>query len=147
MDWQSIFAVSAAGMRVEQTRFNVAAVNLANANAVMARDGSGFRPLSAITALTSQAAPFGSHLRREEALALHTPQIQSIIEQNVSPRRVYDPGHPEADDKGFVQMPGVNPTLEMLNIITALRSYESNVVAMNAAKSMAQKALEIGSGS
>jgi flagellar basal-body rod protein FlgC len=147
MDWNSIFAVSAAGMQVEQARFNVAALNLANANAVMGRDGSGFRPLTAVTGATSYAAPFGAHMQNAQSVTLSAPRLQAIVEQEVAPRKVYDPGHPEADDKGFIQTPGVNPTLEMLNIITALRAYESNVVAMNAAKSMAQKALEIGSGS
>jgi len=145
MDWLTSFAISGAGMKVEQTRFNVAALNLANANAVIGRDGAGFRPLSVITGTTNYSAPFKSYMQNEQMLASYAPRIQGIVEQNVSPRQISMPGHPEADDKGFVQVPGVNSTLEMLNIITALRAYEGNVVAMNAAKSMAQKALDIGS--
>lgn len=145
MDWNSIFAISAAGMQVEQTRFNVSAVNLANANTVMRRDGAGFRPMTVVTGIGSPATPFSSHLHN--AAAIQVPVVKGIVEQNLAPRRVHEPGNPEADEKGFVQLPGVNLTTEMLNIVTALRAYESNVVAMNAAKSMAQKALDIGSGS
>jgi len=146
MDWHGSFAISAAGMQVEQTRFNIAALNLANANAVMKQDGSGFRPLTAVTGTGQYNTSFSSYLTSEQIIASQLPRVQAIVEQNAAPHRVYDPGNPEADDKGFVQMPGVNSTSEMLNIMTALRAYEGNVVAMNAAKSMALKALDIGSG-
>ena len=142
MDWNSIFAISAAGMQVEQARFNVSAVNLANANTVMGKDGSGFRPKSIVTALSGV---FSKHM--SDAESVQAPMVTGIIEQNVNPKLVYEPGNPAADEKGFVRLPGVNTTTEMLNIVTAIRAYESNVVAMNAAKSMAQKALEIGNGS
>ena len=145
MDWNSSFAISAAGMRVEQTRFDIAALNLANANSIASRGGEVFRPLSAVLGSSKR---FALQIQNEQNLvAIPTPFVQAVVEQNVTPRRVLDPGNPNADDKGFVIMPGVNSTFEMLNIVTSLRAYESNVVAMLAAKSMAQKALEIGSGS
>jgi flagellar basal-body rod protein FlgC len=59
---------------------------------------------------------------------------------------VYEPGNPDADDKGFVSLPGINQVTEMVNMAGALRAYEANVVAMNAAKTMALKALELGGG-
>ena len=59
---------------------------------------------------------------------------------------MFDPGHPDADERGFVSYPDVNPVSEMLNLVTVTRAYEANVRAMNIAKSMALKALEIGGG-
>lgn len=144
MDWHNSFAISAAGMRVEQTRFDLAALNLANANSIAGRDGSVFRPLSAVMASSRN---FSAHMQYEGNFPMPTPFVQAIVEQNVTPRKIFEPGNPAADEKGFISMPGVNSTAEMLNIVTALRGYEANVVAMQAAKSMALKALEIGSGS
>ena len=71
-------------------------------------------------------------------------QVQDIIEDSRPPRMVYNPSHPDANPDGYVALPNVNTVEEMANMISAQRSYEANVTAMNAAKSMAQKALEIG---
>ena len=78
---------------------------------------------------------------------LHGAMVQSVEETDVAPHKLYEPGNPDADDKGFVSMPGVNQVTEMVNIASALRAYEANVVAMNAAKTMALKALELGGSS
>ena len=67
-----------------------------------------------------------------------------ITESNEPPRLVYDPGHPDANAEGYVAMPNVNIVTEMVDLITASRAYEANVMAINAAKEMAAKALEIG---
>jgi flagellar basal-body rod protein FlgC len=59
---------------------------------------------------------------------------------------VFEPGHPEADERGFVAYPGINPVAEMMNLLTAVRVYEANVAALNAAKAMALKTLQLGGG-
>ena len=71
-------------------------------------------------------------------------QVTDIAEDRRPNRMVYNPHHPDANGEGYVAMPNVNPVEEMANMISAQRSYEANVTAMGAAKSMAQKALEIG---
>ncbi len=73
--------------------------------------------------------------------------MASVEEMDAEPRMVFDPSHPEADEKGFIAYPNVDPVSEMVNLITTTRAYEANVRAFNAAKTMALKALEIGGGS
>ena len=71
-------------------------------------------------------------------------KIVDIQPTNVAPRLEFEPGHPDADTKGFVAYPGVDSTVEMVNLMTAVRAYEANVIALNAAKAMTMKAMEIG---
>jgi flagellar basal-body rod protein FlgC len=71
-------------------------------------------------------------------------RIASVEAAQVAPRMVYEPGHPYADAQGMVAYPGVDHTTEMMNLNTALRAYEANVVAMNAARTMAARTLDIG---
>ena len=70
--------------------------------------------------------------------------VADIVEDNKPPISVFDPGHPDADDKGYVKMPNINVIEEMVNMMMALRAYESNVKAFNMSKSMFQKSLAIG---
>jgi len=71
-------------------------------------------------------------------------RVTSIVEDPSPLKEVYDPGHPDADENGIVRMPNVEIITEMVNMISATRAYEANVTALNASKSMAMKALEIG---
>lgn len=142
MDYRNAFAISATGMDVEKMRLDVTAVNLANANSTRGPDGKLFRPLQ--VSVIEGSRNFAVGFERLMSARLHGAQVLRIEESAVAPRQLYDPGNPAADDKGFVSMPGVNQVTEMVNLSLAIRSYEANVVAMNAAKSMARKALELG---
>ena len=71
-------------------------------------------------------------------------RVSKVVEDSSDFRKVYDPGHPDADENGYVSMPNVDIVTEMVNMISATRSYEANVTSINATKSMALKALEIG---
>ncbi|OOG44444.1 flagellar basal body rod protein FlgC [Polaromonas sp. A23] len=147
MDYRTAFAISAAGMQVEQTRFNISALNLANANSTMGADGRVYRAQRVITSAGSgNIGGFNQVYTawKNANAGLAGPHVEDVVEQNLAPRRVLDPGHPAADEKGFVELPGVNPATEMVTLMNSLRAYEANVVAMNAAKSMTLKALEIG---
>ncbi|RSZ56285.1 flagellar basal body rod protein FlgC [Massilia atriviolacea] len=147
MDYRNAFAISASGMTVEKTRLDTTAVNLANVHSTRGPDGKLFRPLTVKVgeAGASFAAGFtqlqGATLR---GATLRGAEVVRIEEANVAPRMVYEPGNPDADAKGYVSMPGVNQVTEMVNLASALRAYEANVVAMNAAKTMALKALDLG---
>lgn len=143
MDYLQAFAISGSGMAVEKLRLDLTAVNIANMHSSAAADGSLFRPLRVLT--RAEGASFAA--RFPGALALRGVQVVGVEELDVAPRMVHEPGHPAADDKGYVAMPGVNHVAEMVTMLTALRAYEANVAAMNAAKMMASKALEIGGGS
>lgn len=145
MDLFSAFDISAAGMNLERVRLDVAAANLANANTTQTQDGQVFRPLR-VVARPAMAQAFDATLAGMRMPARVNPAQFNISVEPVDtpPRLVYDPGHPDADDKGFVAYPDISPVSEMVNLIGITRAYEANVRAMNMAKSMALKALEIG---
>lgn len=138
MDYSHTFAISAAGMNVERLRVDVAALNLANANAAQTVGGVNYQPL--------RVATTASHLESFGALVgggLAAPQ--AVVEPTLQPpRQVLEPGSPAADAQGFVRYPGVDTTVEMMTLMSATRAYEANVSALNAARSMAMRALEIG---
>jgi flagellar basal-body rod protein FlgC len=145
MDYQQSFAISAAGMGVERLRVEVAALNLANAHAVAGGDGAGYQPLQVLIRGPFQGTPvfdFGAMIQQ----GLGAPS--AVVDLAATPaRQVYEPGHPFADTRGFVTYPGVDAASEMVTMMSAVRAYEANVAAMNAARTLALKTLDIGGSS
>lgn len=142
MDTFGVFDISAAGMSLERLRLDTSAMNLANAHTTAGPDGVRYRPLKVLAqpgALSFEQVFSG--MTRTEALPLHDVEVRAL---ETAVRRVYEPGHPHADEHGFVAYPDVNPVSEMVNLVSITRAYEANVRVMNAAKSMALKALDIG---
>lgn len=147
MDYLSSFRISASGMQVEKLRADLTAVNLANMNSSRSADGVLFKPLRLVTAVKNPSSDFATTFESLAGADFLTGTGAYEVEQvDVAPRMVYDPSHPDANDKGFVAYPGINHLNEMMTLMTAMRSYEANVVAMNAAKTMALKALDLGGG-
>lgn len=142
MDFSYAAAISASGMDVERARLDASAINLANMHTSRTAEGGPFKPLRVVSTFGPVTAFSGT------MAAAGTPipgaRLVDVQRTNVAPRLAYEPGHPDADKRGFVAYPGVDSMAEMVNIMTAVRSYEANVIAMNAAKAMAMKALEIG---
>jgi len=134
------FAISGSALQAERTRVDVASLNLANANVTRTPDGRPYQPLRVV--LGGAGAAFSGQFNR--AMGVH---VASIEPTGAEPRRAHEPGHPDADAQGFVSYPGVNNLTEMTTIMSAVRSYEANLAALGAAKSMAMKAIEIGGGS
>ena len=145
MEYASAFAISASGLQVAKLRVDVTAANLANAYSTRSADGTLFTPLQVVAA-SKRADLFRTMLYGADA-ALRGAEVVEVRPANVPPRLVYEPQHPDADAKGFVAYPGVNPVAEMVSLVAATRIYEANVAALNAAKSMATRALEIGQSS
>jgi flagellar basal-body rod protein FlgC len=141
MDLFSAFAISSSGMSVEKTRLDVTALNIANMHSTKAAGGQLYQPLTVV----SQAKPgaFAAALASAQNAALGA-QVAEVRPTLSPPRLVYEPSHPDADAKGMVAYPGVNIVNEMVTMISATRAYEANVAALNAARVMATKALEIG---
>lgn len=142
MGYLSTFAISASGMDVEKTRVDITAMNIANMQSTRSADGGPYRPMRVISGERTEQT-FASMLDRHEK-KLGGVQVLSITKLDTPPRLVYEPSHPDADPKGYVHYPGIDHSSEMINLITAMRAYEANLVALNAAKTMAAKALEIG---
>ena len=149
-DYNQSFAISAAGMAAEHTRVDVAALNLANANTLQTTEGGGYQPMHAVLRSGATAESFASQVAAGESNAQLVASLEpeAVLEPSaVAPRQVYDPSNPFADGKGYVNYPGVDTATEMVDMMTAMRSYEANVAAMNVAKALALKALDIGGNS
>ena len=147
MNYSTAFAISASGMSVEKTRLEVTAVNLANIHSTRTTEGGPFKPLRVVSGegvISSFSDVFDA---TANASSLRGAQVIAIEATDTPPRMVHEPTHPDADAKGFVAYPGINHVGEMVNLVTAVRTYEANVVAMNAAKTMALKALDLGGAS
>jgi flagellar basal-body rod protein FlgC len=144
MDLFSSMRVSASGLEAQNKRMNTISSNLANSETTRGADGGPYRKKDAIFAAQTDRESFGEILKDQLDENVQGVQVVEIAEDEKPPRLIYNPHHPDANAEGYVAMPNVSPVEEMANMISAQRSYEANVTALNAAKSMAQKALEIG---
>jgi len=140
------FKVSASGLSAERLRMDLIADNIANAETTRTAKGGPYRRKMAIF---TPYRSFENILKKQE-LQLQGVKIESVVEDNTPFKLVYNPEHPDAikegPQKGYLRMPNVEIVKEMVDMISATRAYEANVTALNAAKSMAFKALEIGRG-
>ena len=148
MDLTDSLAVSVSALDAHRHRLNVIASNLANAQSTKTSTGGPYRRRDVVF----QAAPVSSGFQRAFKQvstgpgkhALDGVKVARVIEDQKPGQKVYDPRHPDADQKGFVTMPNVNVMEEMVNMIGASRAYEANVQAVNASRTMWNRALEIG---
>jgi flagellar basal-body rod protein FlgC len=145
----SSFDISGSGLTAQRLRMDVVANNIANVNTTRTAEGGPYRRQVAIFEPRREESqfllPFSAEARRKEASATGAGvRVVAVTSDGSGPRRVYDPGHPDADAQGYVNMPNVTLVNEMVDMISATRAYEANISAIDSAKSMAQKALEIG---
>lgn len=134
-----IFDVAGSAVSAQSQRLNVVASNLANADTVAGPDGKAYkaRQVHFSTVLLGQGpgAQAGAGVR-----------VSTISESQAQGRRVHDPKHPSADAEGYVTYSNVSPVEEMVNMISASRSYQNNVEVMNTARSLLLKTLQMGQG-
>lgn len=140
----SAINASASGMTAERLRLDVISNNIANANTTRTAEGGPYRRQMVVFSPRDEQGSFGSILASSMAAPGEGVRVVGIAKDNSPSRRVYDPNHPDANAEGYVELPNVNIVTEMVDMMTASRAYEANVTAVNAAKSMAMKALEIG---
>jgi flagellar basal-body rod protein FlgC len=128
-----IFDVSGSAMSAQAQRLNVVSSNLANADSVTSSNGQAYKAKQVVFSAMPTSNPASTAVK-----------VSQVVEDPNPPKMMYDPKHPLADAKGYVAMPNVNVVEEMVNMISASRSYQTNVETMNAAKSMLLKTLSIG---
>ena len=128
----NIFNVSGSAMSAQVQRLNTVASNLANADSATSPSGEAYRAKSVVF----ESVPTAS--------GATGVRVREVVEDPSPLKQMYDPKHPMADDKGYVSMPNVNVVDEMVNMLSASRSYQTNVETMNAAKTMLLKTLTIG---
>ena len=137
------FELSASGLAAQRVRMNAVSSNLANANTTRTAEGGPYKRIDPIFAAESMPQAFGSLLDVALGREMQAVRVVGIARDQRPPRVVHDPKHPDADSRGYVSLPNVNVVEEMVNMITASRSYEANLLAMQTAKGMAQKALTL----
>lgn len=128
----NVFQIASSALTAQSQRLNVTASNLANADSATGPDGTPYRAKQVVF----QAQP--------AANGLSGVKVTGVVEDPSAPRRVYDPKHPAADSQGYVALPNVSVVDEMVNMLSASRSYQSNVEVMSTAKSLLQKTLTLG---
>ena len=136
--------ISASGMTAQRLRTDIISQNIANVNTT--RDSNG-EPYKRRTVVFEEkpSNSFNDYLSVASSSIGNGVKVSQIVEDEDTPMTmVYDPSHPDADEDGYVMYPNVNTVTEMTNLIDASRSYEANVTAFNATKSMTMQALEIG---
>lgn len=134
---------AASGMTAERLRMDVISNNIANVNTTRTTEGGAYHRQMVVFEPRSGQVSFGQILSGQID-AGEGVRVKGIIKDNAPLKLMYDPNHPDANREGYVEMPNVNIVTEMVDMITASRAYEANVAAVNAAKSMAMKALDIG---
>ena len=138
--------ISASGLTAERLRMDVTAENLANAQTTRGADGQPYRRKEVI--LQETPGSFGASLSAAMGGGADgSPggvQVAGVVQDTATPlKRVYDPGHPDADAQGYVSMPNVDTVTEMVDLISAQRAYEANVTAMQSAKQMFSRTLDL----
>jgi flagellar basal-body rod protein FlgC len=137
--------ISASGLTAERLRMDVTAENLANAQTTRGADGQPYRRKEVI--LQEAPGSFGATLSAVIGGGAKGSnggvRVAAVVEDSTPLKRVYDPGHPDADAQGYVSMPNVDTVSEMVDLIGASRAYEANVTAMQAAKQMFSRTLEL----
>jgi flagellar basal-body rod protein FlgC len=131
----NVFKVSASALEAQRRRMNVITSNMANVNTTRTEQGGPYRRKDVV---------FSTLNIEKNPVELQGVRIEDIVEDKTPLKKIYDPGHPDADKEGYVEMPNVNILEEMVNMMAAVRAYEASVSAFNTSKSMFLKSLEIG---
>ncbi|MBI5615805.1 MAG: flagellar basal body rod protein FlgC [Gammaproteobacteria bacterium] len=136
----SVFGIAATALTAQTVRMNTTASNMANANSASSSIGSTYRAREPVfSAILDQTDGFGA-----DDTAAAGVQVDGIVESQAPLRREYQPGNPLADEQGYVFLPNVNPVEEMANMISASRTYQTNIEIMDASKQMLTRTLSLG---
>ncbi|NMP28037.1 flagellar basal body rod protein FlgC [Rahnella sp. SAP-1] len=133
MSMLSIFDISGSALQAQSQRLNVAASNMANADSVTGPDGQPYRAKEVVFQVDAAAGQETGGVK-----------VSGVVDSSAPERVVYQPGNPLADAKGYVRMPNVDVVSEMVNSISASRSYQANVEVLNTTKTLMMKTLTLG---
>ncbi len=136
MDIFGVFKVNASALEAQRIRMNIIASNMANAQSTRTEAGGPYVRKDVVFSTMPIELNTGE--------GLEGVRVTEVVEDTTPPLIVYDPGHPDADENGYVAMPNIKVIKEMVNMMMALRAYEANVTAFNVSKGMFKKTLELG---
>lgn len=144
MDFLTSMQISSSGLNVQRKRIEAISSNLANAETTRTQEGGPYRRKDVVVTALPLENEFGEVLQSVLGDNLKASQVTQVVEDQNEPQLVYNPDHPDANEMGYVAMPNVEIMTEMVNLMTASRTFEANVTAMTASKAMAQRAIELG---
>lgn len=144
MDFDSSMRISASGLSANRAWINVLSSNLANMNTTRTADGKPYQRRTIIYESVPSASSFDEVLDNALQEEVQKVQVTDIVADGRDFKEVYDPSHPDANAEGVVLTPNISQVEEMANLVNASRSYEANLAAVNTAKQLALKAIEIG---
>lgn len=138
--------IGASALSAQRLRMDTISQNIANANTTRTEKGTPYRRREVIFEEMGSLPRFSDYLAENSKNAYigSGVRVARIVEDQTPFKKIYDPGHPDANSEGYVEMPNVDVITEMVNMISATRAYEANVTSINTTKSIAMKALEIG---
>ncbi len=139
-----ILDVGSSGLAAQRMRQEIISSNIANASTTRTPDGGPYVRKDVVFETANVTSKFGEVLSALTDNGLRGVQVSEILQDNQPPQRRFQPNHPDADADGYVRYPNVNIIAEMVNMVEATRSYEANLTIMNASKSMALRAIELG---
>ena len=147
MSLSNVFNIAGSGMSAQTIRLNTVASNIANAESVSSSDGETYRArMPVFQAIQADILAQQQGGSEQDGLSGKGVYVTEIVESEAPLRMQYEPGHPMADDNGYVYYPNVNVVEEMANMISASRSFQTNADIMNTAKEMMQRVLTLGQG-
>ena len=144
------YNVSTSGMSAQRTRINVVSANIANAKTTHTQEGGPYKKQQVVfedillaSGKKTNSNDVETTNNKNSDISLRGVGVKSIVQSDAKPIMRYEPAHPDADEKGYVAYPDINPVVEMVDLIEAMRSYESNVASFNTHKNIDSKTLEI----
>jgi flagellar basal-body rod protein FlgC len=136
----NVIEVLASGLSATRLRVNVLASNIANAETTRTEDGGPYKRKDIVQTARTVQSNFSSTL---DNASLAKPQVLAVVEDQSEPRVVHQPGHPDADENGYVAYPNINMVTAMTDLMSASRLYQANVSALETARNMARDAANI----
>ena len=144
MNFLDALKISSSGLTAQRVRMTVISSNLANMQTTRTPEGGPYRRKDVVFTTLPVESSFSDIMQESLGAKQSGVRVAGIINDSKPPLLKYIPGHPDADEKGYVSIPNINMMEEMVNLLSATRGYEANVTAIKSAKDMALKALEIG---
>ncbi len=142
MELFTTFKISSSALRAQRIRLDTISSNLANIETTSTPEGGPYKRKSVY--FEAKPVTFAEHLANQTRVSVQGVEVTKIIEDNSPPQQVYDPGHPDANEEGYVAIPNISVLKETVDMMNATRAYQANATAIKSAKRMALKALEIG---
>ena len=144
------YNVSTSGMSAQRTRINVVSANIANAKTTHTVEGGPYKKQQVVfedilvaNSKKTNTNDVETTNNKNSDISLRGVGVKSILQSDAKPVMRYEPAHPDADEKGYVAYPDINPVVEMVDLIEAMRSYEANVASFNTHKNIDSKTLDI----